>query len=73
MSKKEKEKVKFVKQDFSGILDPDHPCIMEFELPENTSETKLSFNTKKSIETNKIVKIVAANLEDLEQKILGKE
>jgi len=46
---------------------------MEFELPENTSETKLSFNTKKSIETNKIVKIVAANLEDLEQKILGKE
>ena len=71
MSKKEKEKVKLVKQDFSGVLDPDHPCIMEFELPENTLEAKLSFNTKKSKEMSKI--IVGANLEDLEQKILEKE
>jgi len=47
MSKTKKEKVKFIKQDFSGVLDPDHPCIMEFDLPENTLEAKLSFKTEK--------------------------
>lgn len=50
MSKKEKNKI--VKQKFSGVVSPDKPLIMDFEVPENTLQTKLSFKTKK-IKENK--------------------
>ena len=66
---KDKEKSELI---FSGTLDPD-TRIVEIEMPEDTIRVNINFTTKKSIETNKIVKIVAANLEDLEQKIIRKE
>lgn len=47
MSKIKKEKDKIIKQNFSGVAGPDKPCIIEFELPENAKQTKLSFKTKK--------------------------
>lgn len=67
LSLKDKEKGELIK--FSGTLEPD-TRIVEIEMPEDTLQVNLSFNTKKSKEMSKIV---ATNLENLEQKILSKE
>jgi len=54
LSLKDKEKGELI--EFSGKLDPD-TRIVEIEMPEDTLQVGLTFNTKKSIAYRNIIKI----------------
>jgi len=49
---KKNKKYKIIKQNFSGVIKPNKPKIFDFEVPENTIQTKISF--KKDIKKDKI-------------------
>jgi len=46
MVKKEKNKKnKIIEKNFKGIVEPDKPVVFDFDIPENTVKTKISFKT----------------------------